>query len=160
MRKLIILMLSLGLGGAILSDEQTLFAFAAGMAAGFLLSCVLAPWLGVRRFAPRILALLRYHYLFLWELMKSSYAVAKIVLIEPVANLTPDFLVIDIRDLSGPEVFLLANSITLTPGTTTVEVQRDAGRMTVHVLENSDPEQVRADIEQRLRRPILAFTRP
>ncbi len=160
MRKLVVFMLSLGLGVVVLSPWPALLAFGGGIMAGFAVACFLAPFLGVRRFAPRIVALLRYHYLFLWEVMKSSYQVAKTVLVEPLHKLTPDFLVVDIRDLSGLEVFLLANSITLTPGTTTIDVRRREGEMIVHALDTSDPEQVLRDIDDRLRRPILAFTRP
>lgn len=65
------------------------------------------------------------------EIVLSSIAVARIVL-SPRLDIAPQVIVIDVQDLEPIDQALLGNSITLTPGTLTLDV--DNGRMLVHAL--------------------------
>jgi multicomponent Na+:H+ antiporter subunit E len=53
------------------------------------------------------------------------------------------------------EITLLANLITLTPGTLSVDVSDDRRTLYVHALDCSDPDQTRQDIADGFERKIL-----
>ena len=74
------------------------------------------------------------------EIVKANLAVAAVVL-RPHKLLSPT--VIDIHTDSGPiGQTLLANAITLTPGTVTLDV--DDGRLRVHCLTGAEADQLRS----------------
>lgn len=70
----------------------------------------------------------------MWEILKAGWAVSKVVLFRRY-KITPTLVTFrtDLKTEFGR--FLLANSITLTPGTITVQVKGD--RLTVHCLDKS-----------------------
>jgi multicomponent K+:H+ antiporter subunit E len=58
-------------------------------------------------------------------------------------------------DTQHPQaVALLANIVTMTPGTVTAEIDDARTRMLVHVLHAADPARVVADIKSRYERPL------
>lgn len=83
------------------------------------------------RKAPLFLA---YVFVLLWEIVKAGLLVSKCVLFKKY-TVTPKLVTFrtDLRTDFGR--FLLANSITLTPGTITIRVEGDA--LTVHCLDGS-----------------------
>ena len=92
--------------------------------------------------------------LFLYELILSAWKVAKLVL-SPKMDINPGIfaypLVVD-RDF---EITLLANLITLTPGTLSVDVSEDRSILYVHAIDCSDPDSTRADIAEGFERKIM-----
>ena len=92
--------------------------------------------------------------LFLYELILSAWKVAKLVL-SPKMDINPGIfaypLVVD-RDF---EITLLANLITLTPGTLSVDVSEDQRTLYVHTIDCRDPEQTRRDIAEGFERKIM-----
>jgi multicomponent Na+:H+ antiporter subunit E len=66
------------------------------------------------------------------EIFKSNFHVAKIVL-SPKLNISPSVVTIDTKLKSDFNKTILANSITLTPGTLTLDVFQD--RLLVHCLD-------------------------
>jgi multicomponent Na+:H+ antiporter subunit E len=57
------------------------------------------------------------------------------------------------------EIAVLANLITLTPGSLSVDVSDDRRTLYVHAMFVSDPDQVRTEIKRRFERWILALLR-
>ena len=53
------------------------------------------------------------------------------------------------------EITLLANLITLTPGTLSVDVSEDRKTLFVHAIDCSDPDRTRRDIAQGFERRIM-----
>lgn len=96
---------------------------------------------------------------FVRELVMANIAVAKTVLLQSNAELAPGFVTYSIEGLSRFEVFLLTHCITLTPGTTSVEVSEDFKTVVVHALDARDLQGVRDSIKNGLEKPILAWTR-
>lgn len=85
----------------------------------------------VLRKAPVFIA---YVFVLLWEILKAGWVVSRIVLFRHyVVNPTLITFRTDLKSDFGR--FLLANSITLTPGTITVQVEDDL--LTVHCLDKS-----------------------
>lgn len=85
----------------------------------------------------------------LWDIVKSNIAVARIVLFQPRARLTPGWVTVPL-DLRQPEaVALLAGTITMTPGTVSADLSTDGRALLVHCLDCSDPDAIRDDIKSR-----------
>lgn len=76
---------------------------------------------------------LQYVILFLWECFKANLDVAYRV-IHPDLPIRPGTVKVRTSLKSDAGLTFLANSITLTPGTTTVDVDKDAGVIYVHWL--------------------------
>lgn len=125
------------------SGLNLLFGGLMGGAAVFLLRDALAGPAASRRLR-RVLSL---SLLFIWELMVSAVRVAAVV-IRP--NMTkavrPAIVAVPISLKSDAEITLLANLITLTPGTLTVDVSPDKSVLYVHALDMADRDALIADI--------------
>lgn len=100
----------------------------------------------------RIVSLL---LLFLWELMVSAVRVAVIVLRPNLrASLRPAIIAFPLTVKSDAEITLLANMITLTPGTLSVDVADDRSALYVHVLHLTNRDRLIADIANGFERKV------
>lgn len=111
----------------------------------------LALWLlrdraGSPRLLRRIRAILRLSVLFAYELMLSAINVATQVL-SPRLALRPGIVAVPLDLQSDLEITILANLITLTPGTLSVDVSEDRRLLYVHALDASDREALIASIK-------------
>ena len=103
--------------------------------------------------------LLRYGMIFARELTKATIVVTRAVLSRRL-EIRPGFLALDMDCESDFEITVLANSITLTPGTISVHVEREQRKIIIHALDvGSDPEAVRRDVKETLEANILKWTR-
>lgn len=91
--------------------------------------------------------------LFLYELAASAVRVA-ILVFSPRTKLAPAIVAIPLRLTSDFEIVLLANLITLTPGTLTVDVSDDRRFLYVHAIDCRDREalirSITSGFEQRI----------
>ena len=87
------------------------------------------------------------------EIIKSSLEVARIVL-SPKLRIDPKVVELDASDLDPVDQALLGNSITLTPGTLTLDVHE--GRMLVHAL---TPDGAKAVLDGEMMRRVAALHR-
>jgi multicomponent Na+:H+ antiporter subunit E len=100
-----------------------------------------------------------YVFIFLRELVKSNIEVAMLAL-SPRPRFRPGFLAVPIKCKTDFEITSLANSITLTPGTITVHVERDHHLFVIHALNiGDDPDALRQGIATVLEANILKWTR-
>jgi len=109
---------------------------------------------GAQSYFMRVKRILSLAILFIKELVKSAYKVALTVL-KPNMELKPGFISYELKVTSDMEITLLANLITLTPGTLSVDVSEDRKLLFIHALDCSDAEAIRADIENGFERAIL-----
>lgn len=92
--------------------------------------------------------------LFLYELALSAWRVATLVL-SPKMDLKPGIFAYPLKVDRDFEITLLANLITLTPGTLSVDVSEDRRVLYVHAIDASDPDQTRRDIAEGFEAKIL-----
>ncbi|WP_180897691.1 Na+/H+ antiporter subunit E [Martelella soudanensis] len=83
--------------------------------------------------------------LFLYELMASAWSVAKLVC-SPRMNLQPGIFRYELSLEKDFEIVLLANMITLTPGTLTVDVSDDKKYLYIHAIDCADPDAIKKSI--------------
>ena len=86
-----------------------------------------------------------YLVLFLWELVTANVDVAYRVL-APSMPIEPDVIELPLRVESDLAVTTIANSITLTPGTLTMDYDDEKNALYVHAIDGRDPEAVVAPI--------------
>jgi multicomponent Na+:H+ antiporter subunit E len=96
---------------------------------------------------------------FVRELVLANITMAKIVLLQKREDLAPDFVVYDTAGLTPFEVVVLTHCITLTPGTTSVELNDEATQVVVHALDARDASSVCLGIKNNLEGPLLGWTR-
>lgn len=107
-----------------------------------------------RRVPVRPLALLRLAGFFVWALVRASAVVAWEV-VTPRNDINEGIVAIPLRTSSPGLMTYVANVVSLTPGTLTLEVRRDPPTLYIHVLHLRAIEDVRADIH-RLEDVVLA----
>lgn len=144
----------------LLAGGDSLVSLAFGLLAGFAIIALAEPLLGQSRYASRVLAFLHWLWKVALAFLQSNWQTIRIILRPPGVPLQPIFLYYDVRGLSLAETVLLAQVITLTPGTTSVELNPERTELLLHVLDGADPAAVIAGIDRDLRQPLLAFTRP
>lgn len=122
---------------------------------------VVFPLHGRGRQAVRPLALLRYAGYFLGKLVEANAQVAWKVL-NPRSEVHEGIVAVTLDDAPDGLVSLVANSITLTPGTLTLDVHRGEGVVVlyVHVLDLRSVEAAKAEVVEFDRRARLAFPPP
>jgi multicomponent Na+:H+ antiporter subunit E len=125
--------------------------FALGLAIVVLLFSRPLRGAGFARVRPlRLLSLVAY---FLWQVVLANAKVARAVL-GPVARLRPGIVSVPLANDRDAEIALLADLITLTPGTLSLEVSEDRRTLYVHALDASDPEGLRRAIRDGFERRI------
>lgn len=125
---------------------------------GFALS-TLALWIvrgemGARGYWRRLGRILLLLALFLKELALSAWKVAVLVM-SPRMDLKPGIFAFPLTVTRDFEITLLANLITLTPGTLSVDVSEDRRTLFVHAIDCSDIEATKRDIAAGFERRII-----
>jgi multicomponent Na+:H+ antiporter subunit E len=97
------------------------------------------------RVVVRPLAALRFAVHFLRSLVASSVVVARTV-VTPRDRIRTGIVAVPLRGCSDGVATVIADAITLTPGTLTLEVRREPLTLYVHALDVRDVEQVRGEV--------------
>lgn len=125
---------------------------------GFILA-TLIPWLTSGFWPERVcvkkpLTLLKFLGVFMWDILVANFAVAKLILGRN-DSLRPAFITIDLDITSPVGISLLANTISLTPGTVSCDLSMDHRQLLVHGLHIEDVEATIAEIKQRYEKPLM-----
>ena len=104
---------------------------------------------------PRVLGFIGYY---LWELVKSNAIIAYDVL-TPTHHMKPGVIGIPIEAKTDLEITALANLITMTPGTLSLDISPDRKTLYVHAMYIHDPEELRRDIKENFEPRVLALLR-
>lgn len=96
---------------------------------------------------------------FLYKLIEANVVLAWEI-ITPRNRIREGIVELPVTACSPGLVTLIANTISLTPGTLTVEVDRDGGHLFIHVLHLRDVEAVRHDLLRFEQLALRAFGSP
>jgi len=99
---------------------------------------------------PKALGLLGY---FLKEILLSNASVARILL-SPVSSLTPGIVAVPLDLKSDAGITVLANLVTLTPGTLSLDVSPDRRTLYVHAIHVEDPDAFRREVKEGFERRV------
>ena len=164
MRNHIVLNIVLALIWCMLQEKLSVTEFIIGAILGygiiFMLKRVLDDDKEVRRPSSLgasfslVLRVFFYMIIFIKEVIKANLKVAKIVL-SPQLKITPGIIAYKMDLKTDPGITLLANSITLTPGTLSVDISKDRKTLYIHALHIEDA----AELEQSIRDSLEKYTK-
>jgi len=155
---LLVLNLLLGIGFMIALESFAIGTLAAGLITGYAALWVTQPLYGPSRYfrrVPKTLGLLAF---FLVELVYSNLQVLWEV-ITPGQISRPGIVGVPLTASSELEILLVANLISLTPGTLSIDLSDDRRTLYVHVMFLDDPDRFRESIKKGLERRVLEVTR-
>lgn len=136
--------------------EVTAGNLLAGTAVACAVLLLFPPRKADRRGRLRPLAALRFFGFFAWRLLQSSLVVAWEI-VTPRNRINEGVVAVPIRHFSEALTTVLANSISLTPGTLTIEVVPEPTVLYVHVLHLRNVEEVRQDVQKLELLVVKAF---
>ncbi|BFM21233.1 Na+/H+ antiporter subunit E [Gilvimarinus japonicus] len=96
---------------------------------------------------------MRFIFLVLWDIIIANMQVAVLIL-SSREKLQPAFMKIPLELKQDFTITLLANTISLTPGTVTVDLQMEEGYLLVHSLHVTDVDAAIAEIKRRYEAPL------
>ena len=97
-------------------------------------------------------------WFFVKELFLANIRMARYTL-SPLRKLRPGIVAVPMDFMTDAEITLLANLITLTPGTLSIDVSRDKRTLYVHVMDIDDPQAVRDEIKRGFESRVLRAAR-
>lgn len=144
----------LALAWMALTGSFTLGGFFTGLLFGY---CVL--WIGRRdrntaAYRTRLLAVGGFVLFFLRELVLANLRVAHDVL-TPRHHMSPGIVAVPLELKSDLQITLLANLITLTPGTLSLHVADDRRTLYVHAMYIRDPEELVRGIKEGFEQRVM-----
>jgi multicomponent Na+:H+ antiporter subunit E len=158
MVRLFLLNLILALTWAALQGELT----ATNLVAGFLIGGLAIYLFRAMFFRPlyfRKIALgAKLLVVFLHQLLRANLAVLKVVL-SPRIRVRSGVIALPTELTDEVALTVLANMITLTPGTLTLDISPDRRYLYVHTLNLEEPEAVKRDIQRSFERYLKALSR-
>jgi len=127
--------------------EELLIGLAVGVSLAYATRGLYTRSVSVRSGLVSLPAALVYVGFYLWELIKANLNVAYRV-IAPSLPIHPDVIEIPLRVETDLAITTIANSITLTPGTLTMDYDPDRNALYVHAIASRDRESVVAPIRR------------
>lgn len=131
----------------------------ANVASGILVAAVILGCFDTWHRGPLIfrpIRALRFGAYFLYLLVLSTGAVVRTVL-APAGRVHTGILAVPLQGCSDAVATLIADAITLTPGTLTLEVRRDPLTLYIHALDTRDLASIRRDVRRLEVLAVKAF---
>lgn len=142
---LVLAVLWLFINGTVLTPAGLLGTFLGGLAVGMPVAYVFrrfyTPEINLRGGIAAVPFAVLYVLMFLWELLTANIDVARRVL-SPSMPIEPDVVEVPLRVQSDLAVTTIANSITLTPGTLTMDYEDDLNTLYVHGITGANEQAI------------------
>jgi multicomponent Na+:H+ antiporter subunit E len=149
----------LALVWAAATGEFTLPSLLTGFVLGYAILFLARHALGTGWYVARVPRTAGFAAFYLWQLVKSNVRVAYDVA-TPGYQLRTGVIGIPLDAETDAEITLLANLITLTPGTLALDLSADRKTLFVHVMYlDPDVEKTRREIKDQLERRVLGVLR-
>ncbi len=150
--------IALGLGWAALWGEMTAGQLVIGFILGYIVIGIHQKIVGDSSYYGKVSDMLAFILYFLKELVMSSLWVAYQVL-APSSSLRPGIVAVPLDAKTEFEIVILANVISLTPGTLSLDVSDDRSTLFVHFMDVESAEAGREEIKQGLEKRVLELMR-
>lgn len=149
-----LLNLLLALAWAALAGQFDLPNLVFGFGLGFVMIYLARRRTGRDDYPIRVVRIIRFIGYVLWEIVVANVNVARQVLFTPQDRLRPGIVGVPLDLTSDVQITLLANLITLTPGTLSLDVSADRKTLFVHAIDVTSPEEFRRSIKQGFERAV------
>ena len=145
---------AISVGWALITGGFTVLNLLLGAVVGAVAIYLVRDRIGLPRPLRRLRRILRLSALFLFELFASAIKVGWLV-IHPRLKLQPAIVAFPLTAKSDAEITLLANLITLTPGTLSVDVSPDRKVLYIHAIDCPDRDALIAGIAKGFERRVI-----
>jgi multicomponent Na+:H+ antiporter subunit E len=158
--KLFLLNILLSMLWAAISGSFSAVSLSAGFGIGYLVIVAARPALGPSAYYTGIWRGIAFAVFYVWELVLSSVRVAYDVL-TPTFHMRPGVIGLPLDAESDLEITVLANLISLTPGTLSLDVSPDRKTLYIHAMYIDDnTDRFRRDLKDQMERRVLSLFRP
>jgi multicomponent Na+:H+ antiporter subunit E len=158
MRKQFLMNIMLSLIWIALTGTLSVVNFLFGFALSFLIMWIISTSQTNRKYFRVIPNIISFVFYFLYELIKANIHVAYDV-ITPTFYMKPGIISVPLDVTTDLEITLLANIISLTPGTLSLDVSNDRKVLYVHAMYIKDKEEFIKDIKNGFERRLLEIMR-
>lgn len=141
-----------------LTGNVSMEQFLLGFSLGYLVLFFFRGLLPDSSYFRRTLGLLKFLAIFVYKNLQANFIVAWEV-ITPTNHMAPGFLKIDPQAETPLELTWLAATISLIPGTLTVDTSEDDDYLYIHAMHIRDPEEIKREILEDIEPRILEFLR-
>ena len=143
---------------AVLNGGIGLSSLVVGFVIGYGVIYVLQPLFEKNRYCTMMFDGLLLVLFFIYELIVSSLKVAWDVL-TPVQRSKPALVAVPLEAKTNAEITVLANLVSLTPGSLSVDISEDRKYLLVHAMFVDDPDAFRAEIKNGMEKRVLEAMR-
>jgi len=145
---------------AFATGQLTVPNLALGFGLGYLLLLFMQRVIGPSKYFGRVPLVFRFALFYLWQLVLSNLRVAYDV-VTPTHYMRPGVVAVPLEARTDAEITMLANLITLTPGTLSLDLSPDRRTLYVHVMyiDNDDVTLAVGRIKDGLERRVLEVLR-
>ena len=148
----------LALTWALLTGHFTLSNFIAGFILGYLVLWVVLSGEAKSNYFKKISLVIRFTFFYIWNLILASLKIAYDV-ITPRHRMKSGIIAIPLDAKSDLEITVLANLITITPGTLSLDVSTDRRVLYIHAMYIDDKEELIQEIKTELEKRVLEMLR-
>lgn len=141
-----------------LTGNFSLFTIIEGIVVSFLIVLLYEGIAGKTKVFQKLPKTIYFVIYFLYELLRANLRVAYDI-ITPKHLMSPGIVAIPLDAKTELEITLLANLITLTPGTLSLDVSEDKKVLFIHTMYMSDKESVISEIKNGLEKKLLEVMR-
>ena len=143
---------------ALVVGEVNLANLGVGFVLAYLVLWAVRPALGPTSYFRKLPRAVAFGGFLAYEILVSNLRVARDVL-SPRPRRRPGVVGVPLDARTDAEITVLANLITLTPGTLSLDVAPDRRTLWVHTMFLEDPEALRAEIKNGFERRVLGLLR-
>jgi multicomponent Na+:H+ antiporter subunit E len=141
-----------------LTGSYEVSSFSFGFLIGFIIMWVIGSQTGSNKYIKIIPRIIGFIFYFLYEVIVANLQVAYEVM-TPNLYVKPGIIKIPLDVETNAEISILANLITLTPGTLSIDVSDDKKVLYVHSMYVTDKDKFIHEIKNGFERRILLITR-
>jgi multicomponent Na+:H+ antiporter subunit E len=150
--------LTLAIIWTFLTGSFTVANFIFGLAVGYGIMALAAPYLGSGRYLASVTGLVRFVARYLKAILVANIQLAR-DLLRPRMPFVPGIIEFQTKGLTRAEVAVLANMISLTPGTLSMDTDETGSILYIHSVYAGDPDELRrstqdlADLIESVKHP-------
>lgn len=156
--RIFLLNILLAIAWVLLTGDLEAVNFVEGFIIGYIILFIGRTSLGNSKYFTRINKLIRFILYFLKELFLANFIVAYDI-ITPQDKMKPGIIALELDAKTDLEITLLANLITLTPGTLSIDTSYDKKYLYVHSMYIDDVEEFKQELKNGLERRLLEVLR-
>lgn len=158
MTRSFLLHIFLALVWTFLQGELRGASFAVGLVLGYVIIAISERALGQGAYVRKISQAVRFIGFVAWDIFTASLSLAWLI-VQPNLRLRPGVVAVPLDADSDVEIATLANLITLSPGTLTLDISNDRNTLFVHTMVLQDPEAFRRSIKDGYERRVIEVMR-